>query len=346
ACAEEELSVELANIEWVSPPANAKPKASSRNCKAARDGENLDEVERRLGTGTIKSACFAVLKTAGPAGLSLADIVQCTQQLNLKNWENVKQPTNTINAILSMDSAFVRTAPGRFALRASEKTVCVGQTVMRMFAKEDQEPVWVEATVADYDAMSSQHRLVYRANTSEESFEWLDLATIDAQTVQCVGDQAATRGGAYKCDGCSKAFDSVGGLRMHAARWCSKTPGDDEHFIDSSKILTPVVSVKASPASAKRPHINLTPVTDGGTGYQCDQCARRFESACGLRISPSRWAFNSACGLRMHASRWCPLRPGATTEEARKEAMLNPELTMLTAAAQGCGLPLLVVTCP
>lgn len=49
------------------------------------------------------------------AGLSLSDIVTTTQKQGLKDWAAVKQPTNTVNAILSVDSAFVRTAPGRCA---------------------------------------------------------------------------------------------------------------------------------------------------------------------------------------------------------------------------------------
>ena len=31
--------------------------------------ETLEEVEKRLGNGTIKSACFKVLKAAAPAGM-------------------------------------------------------------------------------------------------------------------------------------------------------------------------------------------------------------------------------------------------------------------------------------
>jgi hypothetical protein len=45
-----------------------KTPSSKRARLAVRMGETLEEVEQRLGTGTIKSACFNVLKAAGPAG--------------------------------------------------------------------------------------------------------------------------------------------------------------------------------------------------------------------------------------------------------------------------------------
>ena len=91
-----------------------KPSASAAGSK----DETLEQVEQRLDRSTIKGICFQVLKTAGPVGLLLSEIVDLTQQLGLKDWSTVKQPSNTVNACCSGDPAFVKVAPGRLGLAA------------------------------------------------------------------------------------------------------------------------------------------------------------------------------------------------------------------------------------
>lgn len=95
-----------------STPTNKKPKAPS--------SETLEQVEKRIGKNTIKGICFAVLKNAGPQGMLLAEIVAETQRRGLKDWSDVRQPSNTVNACCSGDAAFVKVAPGRVGL------VCLG----------------------------------------------------------------------------------------------------------------------------------------------------------------------------------------------------------------------------
>ena len=88
------------------PPSVPRPKSD----------ETLQEVEKRIGVGTIKGICFQVLRDAGPTGLLLSEIVKRTQQRGLKDWESVNQPSNTVNACCSGDPAFVKVAPGRVGL--------------------------------------------------------------------------------------------------------------------------------------------------------------------------------------------------------------------------------------
>ena len=81
-----------------------------------KSAETLEEVEKRIGSGTIKGICFQVLKDAGPTGLLLSEIVHQTQTRGLKDWSSVNQPSNTVNACCSGDPAFVKVAPGRVGL--------------------------------------------------------------------------------------------------------------------------------------------------------------------------------------------------------------------------------------
>jgi hypothetical protein len=82
--------------------------------------ETLQEVEARMDKGTIKGTCFAMLKTAGPQGLLLTDIVEPLVWLGLKDWSSVqerfRQVANTVNACCRDDPAFVKVAPGRVGL--------------------------------------------------------------------------------------------------------------------------------------------------------------------------------------------------------------------------------------
>ena len=77
--------------------------------------ETLEEVQARIGSGTIKGICFRVLKNAGAHGMLLSEIVETTQKLGLKDWTSVRQPSNTVS-VLQRRPAFVKVAPGRVGL--------------------------------------------------------------------------------------------------------------------------------------------------------------------------------------------------------------------------------------
>ena len=96
--------------------ASGKKKPAVKPAARPRSMETLEEVEKRLGAGTIKGICFQVLKDAGPKGLLLSEIVAQTKARGLKDWDAVNQPSNTVNACCSGDPAFVKVAPGRVGL--------------------------------------------------------------------------------------------------------------------------------------------------------------------------------------------------------------------------------------
>jgi len=314
-----------ADLQFLSPP--------TEECLRARGhvSETIEEAEMRLGSGTIKSACFKVLKQAAPAGLALTDIVHVTQKQGLKDWGTVKQPANTVNAILSMDTAFVRTAPGRFALRGMEATVSMGQTVLRHFPEDGE---WLEASVADYDEISRQHRLVYHLNTTEETFEWLQLAALGPDLLRFPSKNPASNATMYQCDSCQRSFDSLGGLRMHSARWCPNLPQNQTQPAaptkrereqnnadigwDSRWFVTTKNDRKERNRDSKQSgdgsqeggDENRDGADGEGGHFECHMCAR---------------VFDSSGGLRMHNSRWCPLREGAAKEKQELAEGLEPE---------------------
>lgn len=119
-----EVNLNEGQVEWLSPPASATTgMGSNKRHKAELSKEparleTVEEVEARLGKGTIKGICFHVLKKAGPHGLLLSEIVELTQEMGLKDWSSVRQPSNTVNACCSGDPAFVKVAPGRVGLAA------------------------------------------------------------------------------------------------------------------------------------------------------------------------------------------------------------------------------------
>mmetsp|Transcript_14599 Transcript_14599/g.62579 ORF Transcript_14599/g.62579 Transcript_14599/m.62579 type:complete len:625 (-) Transcript_14599:95-1969(-) len=96
--------------------ASGKKKPLVKPGAKPRSTETLEEVEKRIGAGTIKGICFQVLKDAGPTGLLLSEIVAQTKARGLKDWDSVNQPSNTVNACCSGDPAFVKVAPGRVGL--------------------------------------------------------------------------------------------------------------------------------------------------------------------------------------------------------------------------------------
>ena len=111
-----------------------KPPESKPTEKAARprSSETLEEVEKRIGAGTIKGICFQVLRDAGPTGLLLSEIVAQTKARGLKDWDSVNQPSNTVNACCSGDPAFVKVAPGRVGL------ACLGAVVSPDLAAQEE----------------------------------------------------------------------------------------------------------------------------------------------------------------------------------------------------------------
>ena len=99
------------------PPENKPTEKAAR----PRSSETLEEVEKRIGAGTIKGICFQVLRDAGPTGLLLSEIVAQTKARGLKDWDSVNQPSNTVNACCSATLRSSRWRPGASAWRASAR---------------------------------------------------------------------------------------------------------------------------------------------------------------------------------------------------------------------------------
>ena len=66
----------------------------------------------------FKSLLFQIQLVPLQQGLLLSEIVELTQQMGLKDWSAIRQPSNTVNACCSGDPAFVKVAPGRVGLAA------------------------------------------------------------------------------------------------------------------------------------------------------------------------------------------------------------------------------------
>ena len=137
------MDLSQGEVTWLSPPEpgwDAAPSAiaDGDGDKRARSHspatiETLEEVEKRIGVGTIKWICFQVLKEAGPHGLLLSEIVSKTQEKGLKDWTSVRQPSNTVNACCSGDPAFVKVAPARVGL------ACLGAFESKEIADEEEK---------------------------------------------------------------------------------------------------------------------------------------------------------------------------------------------------------------
>ena len=230
-----------------STPTNKKPKVPST--------ETLEEVEKRVGKNTIKGICFAVLKNAGPQGMLLAEIVAETQRLGLKDWSDVRQPSNTVNACCSGDPAFVKVAPGRVGL------VCLGaHESPDLAAREEREHgekvLYCEACesgpfntkgmrmhISRWCAYASGNALehegkVPRAVTNREA------AARDVAAAKTAKNNAAKKGGAGEkgsggkkrsggadttaedgaktniCPACGAGPFNEKGIAMHSSRWC------------------------------------------------------------------------------------------------------------------------------
>jgi len=124
-----EVDLTEGELTWLKAPekpakkakAAAKPAAGSKKKggKVRVIDESMEELEARFSGKTTKSVAFQVLKDSGPEGMSLADIVEASQRLGLRDWSACKQPKTTINVCISQDAAFVKVAPGRYGLRAN-----------------------------------------------------------------------------------------------------------------------------------------------------------------------------------------------------------------------------------
>jgi len=123
-----EVDLTEGELTWLKAPEKpakkakaAKPAAGSKKKggKVRVIDESMEELEARFSGKTTKSVAFQVLKDSGPEGMSLADIVEASQRLGLRDWSACKQPKTTINVCISQDAAFVKVAPGRYGLRAN-----------------------------------------------------------------------------------------------------------------------------------------------------------------------------------------------------------------------------------
>lgn len=67
---------------------------------------SLQEVEKQYKEGTSKAAIVAALKAAGPAGLTVAGVIEMAAGLGVKTFEDKQKPA--LQSALSTDPNFVR----------------------------------------------------------------------------------------------------------------------------------------------------------------------------------------------------------------------------------------------
>ncbi|KAH7617532.1 putative Tyrosine-protein kinase BAZ1B [Nannochloris sp. 'desiccata'] len=79
--------------------------------------ESLEDVERRMQPGSIKHGVLTLLKEVGESGMSINELATTIMERGLKHWDEVRQARNSIASTCGHDPAFVRVAPGKFALR-------------------------------------------------------------------------------------------------------------------------------------------------------------------------------------------------------------------------------------
>lgn len=260
-----EVDLSQGEVTWLSPPEpgwDAAPSAiaDGDGDKRARSHspaiETLDEVEKRIGVGTIKWICFQVLKEAGPHGLLLSEIVSKTQEKGLKDWTSVRQPSNTVNACCSGDPAFVKVAPARVGLAclgayeskeiADEEEKAAGEKIlycsacdngpfntkgMRMhisrwctFAagKPTANPDIVPTAVADPERSTRDTNLRITAHLVPSDTPHLNhKGTLDEPN-----HKAALK--TFVCSACGAGPFNEKGMAMHASRWCKVQNALDE----------------------------------------------------------------------------------------------------------------------
>ena len=72
------------------------------------------EVERQYKEGSSKAAIVAALKAAGPAGLTIAGVIETAASLGVKSFEDKQKPA--LQSALSSDPNFVRLGKGIYSL--------------------------------------------------------------------------------------------------------------------------------------------------------------------------------------------------------------------------------------
>lgn len=259
-----EVDLSEGEVTWLSPPEpgwDAAPSAIADGDKRARSHsppmETLEEVEKRIGVGTIKWICFQVLKEAGPHGLLLSEIVEKTQKKGLKDWTSVRQPSNTVNACCSGDPTFVKVAPARVGLAclgaheskeiADEEEKAAGEKVlycsacdngpfntkgMRMhisrwctFAagKPTADPNIVPTAVADPERSTRDAavRITAHLAPSGTANDPNHKGSLDMPN-----HKAALK--TFVCSACGAGPFNEKGMAMHASRWCKAKDNLDD----------------------------------------------------------------------------------------------------------------------
>ena len=238
-----------------------------------KSAETLEEVEKRIGSGTIKGICFQVLKDAGPTGLLLSEIVHQTQTRGLKDWSSVNQPSNTVNACCSGDPAFVKVAPGRVGL------ACLG------------------------------------------AVESPDLA---AQEEREHGEKV------LYCDACRGGPFNTKGMRMHISRWCAFAKGNARGGEGiTPKAVTDKMAAAADLAASRQAALErMTSKVNAGGGDVDDTVGKGNSKTLKKWVEPQREPRTIRCdfcgagpfnekGAAMHSSRWCKVTNGSGNAPVR-----------------------------
>lgn len=94
----------------------------------------MEESEARLEDGSLKQAIFAVLRAAGPAGLTVSQIMDHLKAQGFDWGSNLRAAKSSISSTCGHDNVFLRLGPGRFTLRAlpgAQEHVDVGASCTR-----------------------------------------------------------------------------------------------------------------------------------------------------------------------------------------------------------------------
>ena len=217
--------------------------------------EPLEELEARLTVGTIKWCCVKVLKAAGVEGMTLAEMVKTSGDLGLKDWSNVAQKTNTINACVASDKAFVKIVPGRVGLAclgavpwSAEKAAEMGAQLRRpngsgpasgkkRKSNAAAAPIGDLADTSAFDVAAGHTIGGVRVTPATAAAA---IAKPPPQVSIKSSGQGSTPGGkrtiggnvpgeakTLVCVKCGLGPMNPVGMRMHNARWCKKKDGPD-----------------------------------------------------------------------------------------------------------------------
>jgi len=292
-----EVDLSQGEVTWLSPPEpgwDATPSpADTAGDERARSHhsppiETLEEVEKRIGVGTIKWICFQVLKEAGPHGLLLSEIVDKTQAKGLKDWTSVRQPSNTVNACCSGDPAFVKVAPARVGLAclgayeskeiADEEEKAAGEKIlycsacdngpfntkgMRMhisrwctFAagKPTADPNIVPTAIADPERSTrdTTARITARLAPASSPADGAPGSLNDPNQKPALKS--------FVCSACGAGPFNEKGMAMHASRWCKVQNALDDDDADYAAAMGGALGAKPtlSPPSYLGGSVGLT----------------------------------------------------------------------------------------